>query len=277
MNAVPTTETINITAPRPSETKSHFWAGSGFSFHDLLDAINPLQHLPIIGTIYREVTGDTIGNVARVVGDGIYGGPIGAATGLVDVGFIEETGKDFGEHVMATLKDIGDLFGPGKPKPAAPAATPDPLMAAARHVPDPPKLPLLGSATTASELQAAAPISPLLAPKLAAQAQASQNQDQPAPAARPLRPLSGPGQSIPIDVSDHGIALMRATSAVHNPRPIALQLPVGALAPSAASTTPATPVQADFADRMRDGLAKYDAMMATRPQDPISKTVDQVH
>lgn len=277
MNAVPTTETINVTAPPPSGSKSHFWAGSGFSFHDLLDAINPLQHLPIIGTIYREVTGDTIGNVARVVGDGLYGGPIGAATGLVDVGFVEATGKDFGGHVVATLEDIGDIFGPGKPKPAAPAAAPDPLMAAARQAPDPPKLPLLGSATTASELQAAAPISPLLAPKLAAQAQASQ--DPPTPAAHPLRPLSGPAQGIPIDISDHGIALMRATSAVHNPRPVALQLPVGALPGPTGPSAPAaaTPVQVDFADRMRDGLAKYDAMMATRPQDTTPKTVDQMH
>lgn len=278
MNAVPTTESINVTAPRPSETKSHFWAGSGFSFHDLLDAINPLQHLPIIGTIYRAVTGDTIGNVARVVGDGIYGGPIGAASGLVDVAFIEETGKDVGAHVMATLEDIGDLFGPGKPKPAAPAPSPDPLIAAARRAPDPPKLPLLGSATTASELQAAAPISPLLAPKLAAQAQASQSQDQPAPAGRPLRPLSSPSQGIPIDVSDRGIALMRATSAAHNPQPIALHLPAGAMAaPASQAAVASTPVRADFAERMRDGLAKYDAMMAAQARDPTTKTVDQVH
>ncbi len=62
----------------------HLWAGKSFSFHDVLDAINPLQHLPIIGTIYRHLTGDTIGNAARVVGDTLYGGPIGLATTLVN-------------------------------------------------------------------------------------------------------------------------------------------------------------------------------------------------
>ena len=30
-----------------------------FSFHNLLDIVNPLQHLPVIGTLYRAITGDT--------------------------------------------------------------------------------------------------------------------------------------------------------------------------------------------------------------------------
>ena len=33
----------------------------GFTFHDFLSIINPLQHLPVISTIYRAITGDTIG------------------------------------------------------------------------------------------------------------------------------------------------------------------------------------------------------------------------
>ena len=33
--------------------KPHIWAQKGFEFHDLLDIVNPLQHLPIVGPIYR--------------------------------------------------------------------------------------------------------------------------------------------------------------------------------------------------------------------------------
>ena len=40
----------------------------GFGFDDLLDVINPLQHIPLIGTLYREVTGDQIKTPARLAG-----------------------------------------------------------------------------------------------------------------------------------------------------------------------------------------------------------------
>ena len=46
----------------------------GFGFLDVLDMINPLQHLPIVSTIYRNLTGDTIKPVAQVVGGAAFGG-----------------------------------------------------------------------------------------------------------------------------------------------------------------------------------------------------------
>lgn len=44
-----------------------------FGFTDFLDILNPLQHIPIIGTVYRELTGDQIKPVSRVAGDLLYG------------------------------------------------------------------------------------------------------------------------------------------------------------------------------------------------------------
>jgi hypothetical protein len=267
MTAVSSTENLVVTAPAPTLDKSHFWAGSEFSFGDVLSAINPLQHLPIISTIYRAITGDTIGNVARVVGDGLYGGPLGLASGLIDVASSELTGKDIGGHIIATLEDIGG--GSDQKTDTAPASEPAAPAMAGAEAPDPPKLPLLGSATTAGELAAAAPISPLLAPKLAAQAGAVPA--RPAPGA--TRSLAMPGQPIPIDVSPQGIAAMRANSAVRSPPPVALNLPAGALAAMSARAAPIES-QADFADRMRDGLAKYDALMASRSRDAKSANID---
>src|SRR5690348_17165865 len=53
------------------------WSHGGFSFKDLLDIVNPLQHLPIVGSIYRYLTGDEPAAGTRIIGDALYGGPIG--------------------------------------------------------------------------------------------------------------------------------------------------------------------------------------------------------
>ena len=73
------------------------------SFDDLLDVINPLQHIPIVSTIYREITGDTIQGAARIVGGGLYGGVGGFVGGLVNAIAEEATGRDLGEHVMVAM------------------------------------------------------------------------------------------------------------------------------------------------------------------------------
>lgn len=43
-----------------------------------VDTINPLQHIPFIGFLYRQITGDTITPDASFAGGMLYGGPIGA-------------------------------------------------------------------------------------------------------------------------------------------------------------------------------------------------------
>lgn len=77
------------------------FGADGFTFLDFLDVINPLQHIPLIGTIYREMTGDDIDPGSRIAGGTLFGGPIGAAVSLVDVAVEESSGKDMGEHMMA--------------------------------------------------------------------------------------------------------------------------------------------------------------------------------
>lgn len=69
----------------------------------IIDIINPLQHIPVISTIYRNITGDEINPLARVAGDALYGGAIGAAVGIVDVAVESKTGKDIGGNVVAML------------------------------------------------------------------------------------------------------------------------------------------------------------------------------
>ncbi|MEQ8746367.1 hypothetical protein [Pyruvatibacter sp.] len=76
---------------------------TGMSFDDVLDIINPLQHLPVISTLYREMTGDEIGPAAKVVGGGLFGGIIGAAASLVDIAVEQFSGNDMGGHIMTAL------------------------------------------------------------------------------------------------------------------------------------------------------------------------------
>ena len=76
---------------------------SGFGFGDLLDIINPLQHIPVVSTIYRHLTGDKIGLGEKIAGDTLYGGLTGFLCSVGDAVFTEATGKSFGDTVYAAL------------------------------------------------------------------------------------------------------------------------------------------------------------------------------
>jgi hypothetical protein len=92
--AAPATTSADPTAAK----KSSDW---DFSFHNLLDIINPLEHLPIIGTLYRAITGTHIGIPEKIAGDALYGGLWGAVSSVADAAFEAVTGKDFGSTVLA--------------------------------------------------------------------------------------------------------------------------------------------------------------------------------
>lgn len=101
------------------------------SFGDLLDAINPLQHIPIVGTLYRAITGDTIQPAARAVGGILYGGPIGGIAAVANAIVEQINGKDVGDQIMASLG-----LGPDDPSPTSSAGSPNaaPVKAAATAV-----------------------------------------------------------------------------------------------------------------------------------------------
>ena len=54
-----------------------------YGFADMLDLVNPLQHIPLVSNLYRALTGDEIKAPVQVVGKLIYGGPIGVMGGAV--------------------------------------------------------------------------------------------------------------------------------------------------------------------------------------------------
>lgn len=89
-----------------------------FGFGDLVDMVNPLQHIPIVGHIYREATGDDIKPISQILGGAVFGGPLGAAGGLVNVIIREETGKDITGNALAlAMNGERPEFKPDQPAP----------------------------------------------------------------------------------------------------------------------------------------------------------------
>lgn len=58
------------------------------SRQEVLNGLNPLQHLPVVGMIYRAATGEQIPSTMRVAGAGILGGPLGML-GAAFMGLLE--------------------------------------------------------------------------------------------------------------------------------------------------------------------------------------------
>jgi len=74
-----------------------------FSFADFLDIVNPLEHIPVVSTLYRAITGDRPGTFEKIAGDGLYGGFTGFVSSLADSAFQAVTGKSVGDTVLAFL------------------------------------------------------------------------------------------------------------------------------------------------------------------------------
>jgi len=103
-----------------AEKASPVWETGSFSFRDIIDAINPLQHIPVISTIYRKLTGDQMGYASRIVGDTLFGGVFGSfvsglVSALTNVLVDSVTGKDIAENLIASVQ------------PAVPTATAAPV------------------------------------------------------------------------------------------------------------------------------------------------------
>ncbi len=109
----PSLRTVQPAYPPPPEWKSTApgsaapASGDDDFVHDMIEVFNPLQHIPIVSTIYRQMTGDKIGPVERIAGDTLYGGLLGLASSVANVVFQQITGKDFGDTALAML-GLGD-------------------------------------------------------------------------------------------------------------------------------------------------------------------------
>ncbi len=91
---------IPFGAPQTTDT--------GGAFLDtLIDAVNPLQHLPVVSSLYREASGDGISGLARMAGGALFGGIPGLVVSAATTLFDAVAGEDPGEMAISALKDLG--------------------------------------------------------------------------------------------------------------------------------------------------------------------------
>ncbi len=263
--------------PPAAATGAALWSKGGFGFKDLLDIVNPLQHLPVIGSIYRYVTGDEPSGGASIVGDTLYGGPIGLGIGVVGSMLTDSQGRDLGERLLAAVfSPSGGSPAPGKPILAAVPAPPVTATLAA----SPQSAPAPGSA---AEVQAATQFArglyrsppPAATPEQSFLAQNAQLQ-------RPFAATQAhTTRRVPLELTSNLLSIARPSATY---RPAAAPPPgtaPGAPVPSGAgiaasngdaSTNP-------IAQKMRDALDKYDQLKKQQSQDgstpiPASAPVD---
>jgi hypothetical protein len=74
------------------------------SFKDVVDTLNPLQHLPGIGDLYRAATGDQPSGMARILGGFAFGGFGGGIMAFADATHAEShNGNGIAETMVATI------------------------------------------------------------------------------------------------------------------------------------------------------------------------------
>lgn len=118
--------TIGPTAPAaPSKPWSlggvKLFGDDGFNFRDVLDLINPLQHIPVLGNIYRKLTGDEAAPAIRIAGGALFGGPVGAAFAAANVVVKEWLRRDV---EPGALDSRGKALAAQAPRPPAHAGWP---------------------------------------------------------------------------------------------------------------------------------------------------------
>ncbi len=76
-------------------------AGQGLQFSDIIDVVNPLQHIPGVSELYRALTNDQISEGARFAGNALYGVALGGPIGLAGMTAYSLAGSAV-ESVMAS-------------------------------------------------------------------------------------------------------------------------------------------------------------------------------
>lgn len=229
-------------------------APAEITFGELLSALNPLQHIPGIGSIYREITGETLHPVARVIGGALIGGPLGLVASAFNSMIEQATGRDLGAQALALVM---------------PDATPQPAetaIAAAEPTPPEPTPAQMAQSTVPVDAVATppTPMWPTPVADLAAVAPAS---GAAAKTAAPSGESSGrslayyqnhAGQRLP----NVGTMTTPRTAMTATPNPTLQRQPLvapPATAAPAPAATPAADEPADvwFANAMMQGLDRY--------------------
>ncbi|HEX7776294.1 MAG TPA: hypothetical protein VF449_07180, partial [Parvibaculum sp.] len=238
--------------------------GQELTFSDVLDTLNPLQHIPVVSDIYRHLTGDTISPAARVAGDTLYGGPIGLVMSVANAAIDAVSGKDLGEHAFASL------FGDDKPAAATVTANTSPVettgsIAAASAAPKQ----IVADARPKAAGQTK-PV-PQLSPEAFSALMNSFSNPDAAKAANPSLASAAAQMPAKAPAAKPAIASAMPTAKFTRAVPAGKAAPIPsdqavALATAAGGTKPSK----DLMSAMQSALDQYDAMKSTNPALPAT-------
>jgi hypothetical protein len=265
------------------------------TFWDFLDLVNPLQHIPVVSSIYRELTGDEIAAPMRTLGGFLFTGPLGFINGALNSIVEEASGRDIGETLFALFDDgeasTAEATSTDKGAPATSIQTAAPLV-------DPPPSEPPRSITRSIPAQETR-LDGLAAPSGEAPAQGALNgtpalhaflsdlrtagegvrttatqsavarSESPA-AASPIGPAPA-GRFYPLPKEAAGAAVNIGTSGPAAPRPgppparaELTQLPPAAMRAPASLAAAAPAADPSVAERMLQALEKYETMSQRR-------------
>jgi len=95
--------------PEQTIKDNSFWGRDGFTFGDVLDMFNPLQHLPVVSKFYRESSQDDCCEGSKLIGGILFGGLMGGVSGVIssiaNSAIRHETSQDVSEHLIAMVDD----------------------------------------------------------------------------------------------------------------------------------------------------------------------------
>ncbi len=100
----------SFSGEQPTATKDQ-----PFGFGDLIDMVNPLQHIPLVNLAYRAVTGDEIRPIGKIVGGALFGGPVGGMVGgaevLADTAMADKNGTETNHPAFTPITASSELEG----------------------------------------------------------------------------------------------------------------------------------------------------------------------
>lgn len=117
----------SVASSRETADVSTSEASGGLGFRDIVDIINPFQHLPVIGEVYRNVTGDEISDGARHAGHALYGLALGGPLGMAGMLGYAMAGSAINDALQTqdAVEDAQAVVGQGPDETGLPSGKPD--------------------------------------------------------------------------------------------------------------------------------------------------------
>jgi hypothetical protein len=120
---------IDIRPEAKANSDQSFFGKDGLTFRDVIDAVNPLNHIPIVSDLFASATEHKPSTASKLIGGTLLGGPIGFVASLATVMFENATGESPTQAAYAALTNTKTP--PTQLAAAAPQTPPEPIELAA--------------------------------------------------------------------------------------------------------------------------------------------------